>query len=49
MFITQRTDATLPGVKNIVYKPQRSVTKGLHHYLRETEPLHGDSTTNLSS
>jgi glycosyltransferase involved in cell wall biosynthesis len=37
VFITQRTDATLPGVKNIVYKPQRSVTKGLHHYLRETE------------
>jgi len=37
VFITQRTDATLMGVKNIVYKPQRAVTKGLHHYLRETE------------
>ncbi|NKI69939.1 glycosyltransferase [Collimonas pratensis] len=37
VFITQRTDANLPGVKNIVYKPQRAVTPGVHHYLRETE------------
>lgn len=37
VFITQRSDAALPGVKKIVYKPPRSVTKGVHHYLRDTE------------
>lgn len=37
VFITQRRDATLPGVRNIVYQPQRPVTKDLHHYLRESE------------
>jgi glycosyltransferase involved in cell wall biosynthesis len=37
VFITQRTDATLPGVRNIVYKPQRPITPNIHHYLRETE------------
>ena len=28
VFITQRTDADLPGVRKIVYKPQREVTRG---------------------
>ncbi|MBC3919659.1 glycosyltransferase [Undibacterium sp. CY18W] len=37
LFITQRTDASLPGVQNFVYKPQRPVTAGIHHYLQETE------------
>ena len=37
IFITQRTDASLPGVRNIVYKPARPVTPGIHHYLAETE------------
>jgi hypothetical protein len=37
IFITQRKDATLPGVKNIVYQPQRPITKDIHHYLRDTE------------
>lgn len=37
IFITQRTGVSLPGVKTIVYKPQRPVTKNLHHYLRGTE------------
>jgi hypothetical protein len=37
VFITQRTDATLPGVKNIVYKPHRGVTQKQHHYLIDTE------------
>jgi len=37
VFITQRADATLSGVRNIVYKPQRLITKHLHHYLRGTE------------
>lgn len=27
----------MPIVKNIVYQPQRSITKDIHHYLRETE------------
>lgn len=35
--ITQRKDATLPGVRKIIYTPQRTVTRNLHHYLRETE------------
>lgn len=37
VFITQRKDATLPGVRNVVYKPPRSVSPQVHHYLRETE------------
>lgn len=37
VFITQRKDATLPGVRNIVYKPPRPVSPQVHHYLRETE------------
>ena len=37
VFITQRKDADLPGVRKIVYSPQRPVTTGIHHYLRETE------------
>ena len=37
VFVTQRTDAELPGVRKIVYKPARKVTEGIHHYLRETE------------
>ncbi len=37
VFITQRSDATLPGVKNIVYKPHRGVTQSQHHYLVDTE------------
>ncbi|MFZ6654760.1 glycosyltransferase family 4 protein [Undibacterium sp. TJN19] len=36
-FITQRTDANLPGVHKFVYKPQREITPGVHHYLQETE------------
>lgn len=35
--ITQRTDAKLPGIRNIVYKPQRGITKHLHHYLHASE------------
>jgi glycosyltransferase involved in cell wall biosynthesis len=37
VFITQRTDADLPGVRKVVYKPARQITQGVHHYLRETE------------
>ena len=38
VFITQRKDdAALPGVKKIVYQPARAVTKGIHHYLLDTE------------
>ena len=37
IFITQREDADLPGVRKIVYKPQRPPTPGVHHYLSETE------------
>ena len=37
VFITQRTGVSLPGVKVIIYRPQRQITKDLHHYLRGTE------------
>jgi glycosyltransferase involved in cell wall biosynthesis len=37
VFLTQRTDATLPGVRKIVYQPARPITRGVHHYVRETE------------
>jgi len=37
VFITQRQDASISGVRKIVYKPQRSITPGINHYLRETE------------
>jgi glycosyltransferase involved in cell wall biosynthesis len=37
VFITQRRDGELPGVKKVIYKPKRSVTADAHHYLRETE------------
>jgi glycosyltransferase involved in cell wall biosynthesis len=37
VFITQRKDATLPGVTTVAYKPQRGVTRHLHHYLHDTE------------
>ena len=37
VFITQRKDVELPGVRKIVYKPRRSVSPQVHHYLRESE------------
>lgn len=37
VFITQRENVSLPGVTNIVYKPHRTITPAVHHYLRETE------------
>jgi glycosyltransferase involved in cell wall biosynthesis len=37
VFLTKRLDATLPGVKKIIYKAKRAVGRSTHHYLRETE------------
>lgn len=37
VFITQRQDGELPGVRKIVYKPRRTITPQVHHYLRESE------------
>ena len=37
VFITQRKDATLPGVQNIVYAPSRAITPGIHHYVQDLE------------
>jgi len=37
VFLTQRRDATLPGVRLVVYQPARVVTPTIHHYLRDTE------------
>ena len=37
VFITQRSDAALPGVRNLIYRPERVVTQGVHRYLRDVE------------
>jgi glycosyltransferase involved in cell wall biosynthesis len=37
VFITQRADGSIPGVRKLVYKPARPVTREVHHYVRETE------------
>lgn len=37
VFITQRKDVDLPGVRKIVYKPRRTITPQVHHYLRDSE------------
>lgn len=37
IFITQRQEGELPGVKKVVYRPRRVVTPQIHHYLRESE------------
>jgi glycosyltransferase involved in cell wall biosynthesis len=37
VFITQRQDVQLPGVRKVVYKPRRTITPQVHHYLRESE------------
>ena len=37
VFITQRKDTELPGVRKIVYQPRRTITPQVHHYLRESE------------
>jgi glycosyltransferase involved in cell wall biosynthesis len=36
-FITQRRDRQIPGVRNVVYKPARDATKGVHHYIADFE------------
>jgi glycosyltransferase involved in cell wall biosynthesis len=37
VFITQRQQGEIPGVKKIVYRPKRTITPQVHHYLREAE------------
>lgn len=37
VFVTQRDGASLPGVRNRVYRPSREAAKEAHHYLRGTE------------
>lgn len=37
VFITQRQDVEIPGVRKIVYKPRRTISPQVHHYLRESE------------
>ena len=37
VFITQREDGEMAGVRKLIYKPARAVTPDVHHYLRETE------------
>lgn len=37
IFITQRQDVEIAGVKKIVYKPRRTISPQVHHYLRESE------------
>lgn len=37
VFITQRKEGQLPGVRKVLYRPRRVVTPQVHHYLRESE------------
>jgi glycosyltransferase involved in cell wall biosynthesis len=37
VFITQRQNGTLPGVQKLLYKPRRTISPQVHHYLRESE------------
>ena len=37
VFLTQRKDGALPGVKKIIYAPKRKPSRQTHHYLREAE------------
>ena len=37
VFITQRSEGSLPGVEKVLYQPRRAASPQVHHYLRETE------------
>lgn len=37
VFITQRREGTLPGVRKLVYRPDRQAGTSTHHYLQGTE------------
>ena len=37
VFLTQRENVVLPGVRTVLYKPRREAGRGTHHYLRLTE------------
>ena len=37
VFLTQRRDVDIPGVRKVVYKPRRAVAPQVHHYLRDAE------------
>jgi glycosyltransferase involved in cell wall biosynthesis len=37
VFITQRSEVALAGVRKVLYSPRRQPTPTVHHYLRETE------------
>jgi glycosyltransferase involved in cell wall biosynthesis len=37
VFITQRQEGEIPGVKKLIYRPRRTVAAQVHHYLRESE------------
>jgi hypothetical protein len=41
VFITQRKDCGLPELRKIVYKPRRTISPQVHHYLRESEARGG--------
>jgi hypothetical protein len=37
VFLTQRLNGSIPGIRTAVYKPRRAATDGIHHYVRDTE------------
>lgn len=37
VFLTQKKDGKLPGVRKVIYAPKRKPSAQTHHYLRETE------------
>ena len=50
VFLTQRQEVDLPGVKKVIYKPKRKVNPAVHHYIREVEGmvLNGQEITRLA-
>lgn len=39
VFITQRKEGAIAGVKKVVYAPKRKANPAVHHYIRETEGM----------
>lgn len=37
VFITQRRELSMPGVRHVCYAPRREVTREIHHYLGDVE------------
>lgn len=49
VFITKRTDRSIPGVRRVTYQPHRQPSPGIHHYLVRSENavLHGQAVARI--